>query len=101
MRLRAAAVLAGKLDWRRTGGSSLRLVSSLLHDGVVGSTYMVARHRESQPAREVGARRCEELSDMLLQRTQPNPPFHHLLGRAPGDGAANSQDPKPNRTETA
>ena len=39
MRLRAAAVLAGKLDWRRTGGSSLRLVSSLLHDGVVGSTW--------------------------------------------------------------
>ena len=55
MRLRAAAVLAGKLDWRRTGGSSLRLVSSLLHDGVVGSTWWRDTVRVSLRSRWVRA----------------------------------------------
>ena len=107
MRLRAAAVLAGKLDWRRTGGSSLRLVSSLLHDGVVGSTWWrdtvrvslrsrwvraavrAARHRPTANTTEIPP--STTLSDLLervrlgqskraiLNRAEPAPPSSFRL----------------------
>jgi hypothetical protein len=109
VRLRAAAVLAGKLDWRRTRGSSLRLVSSLLHDGVVGSTWWrdtvrvslrsrwvraavrAARHRPTANTTEIPP--STTLSDLLervrlgqskratVNRAEPAPPSKLQIGR--------------------
>ena len=53
---------------------------------------MVARHRESQPAVEVGARRCESCPTSSHSEHNRNPPLHHPLR------PAGARAPRPEQT---
>ena len=57
----------------------------------------VTRSPAGQPVGEVGARFYESWEVPFRAILRRIPALHHLLGSAPGDGAAGSQEATPNR----